>query len=66
MAEKSTIIVTGCSTGIGAFCARALKDEGWRVFATARRAEDLAALEADGLEALYLDYTDEASYFLGS
>jgi len=61
LAEKSTIIVTGCSTGIGAFCARALKDEGWRVFATARRAEDLAALEADGLEALYLDYTDEAS-----
>nr|WP_272212426.1 SDR family oxidoreductase [Marinicella sp. W31]MDC2878341.1 SDR family oxidoreductase [Marinicella sp. W31] len=61
MAEKSTIIVTGCSSGIGAFCARALKDEGWRVFATARREQDLAALAADGLEALYLDYTDEAS-----
>ncbi|MBB4124299.1 SDR family oxidoreductase [Martelella radicis] len=61
MAEKSTIIVTGCSSGIGAYCARALAKDGWRVFATARRAEDLAALEADGLEALYLDYTDEAS-----
>ncbi len=61
MAEKSTIIVTGCSSGIGAYCARALAKEGWRVFATARRTEDLAALEADGLEALYLDYTDEAS-----
>lgn len=61
MTEESTIIVTGCSSGIGAYCARALAKDGWRVFATARRAEDLAALEADGLEALYLDYTDEAS-----
>ncbi|WP_319518983.1 SDR family oxidoreductase [uncultured Martelella sp.] len=61
MTEKSTIIVTGCSSGIGAFCARALHADGWRVFATARREDDLAALAADGLEALYLDYTDNAS-----
>jgi len=57
MPEQRTIIVTGCSSGIGAYCARALKNEGWRVFATVRRQEDLAALEADGLEALLLDYT---------
>ena len=61
MAEQSTIIVTGCSSGIGAYCARALAKDGWRVFATARKPEDIAALEADGLEALYLDYTDQAS-----
>lgn len=61
MAEPRTIIVTGCSSGIGAYCARALKAEGWRVFATVRKPEDLAALEADGLEALWMDYTDEAS-----
>ncbi len=56
-----TIIVTGASSGIGAYCARALAREGWRVFATARRAQDLAALEADGLEAFYLDYREPDS-----
>ncbi|RWX74380.1 SDR family oxidoreductase [Neorhizobium lilium] len=56
MAEERTIIVTGCSSGIGAHCARALKRDGWRVFATVRKQEDLAALEANGLEALLMDY----------
>ncbi|NJR13594.1 MAG: SDR family oxidoreductase [Phyllobacteriaceae bacterium] len=56
-----SILITGCSTGIGAYCARALHAEGWRVFATARTAEDVARLAADGLEALHLDYTDAAS-----
>jgi len=57
MTEQRTILVTGCSSGIGAHCARALRDDGWRVFATVRRQEDLAPLEADGIEALLLDYT---------
>lgn len=35
--ELRTIIVTGASSGIGAHCARALKADGWRVFATARK-----------------------------
>jgi len=52
-----SIIVTGCSSGIGAHCARALKAEGWRVFATVRREEDLAGLAADGIEVLLMDYT---------
>lgn len=52
-----SIIVTGCSSGIGAYCARALKAEGWRVFATVRREEDLVSLQADGIEALLMDYT---------
>lgn len=56
-----TIIVTGASSGIGAHCARALKRDGWRVFATARRPEDMAALEADGVEAFYLDYAEPES-----
>lgn len=60
-AELRTIIVTGASSGIGAYCARALKAEGWRVFATARKPQDIAALEADGIEAFYLDYTEPAS-----
>lgn len=56
-----TIIVTGCSSGIGAYCARALKADGWRVFATVRKEADRARLEADGIEALLMDYTDPAS-----
>lgn len=56
-----SIIVTGASSGIGAFCARALKADGWHVFATARKPADLAALEAEGIEALFLDYRDAKS-----
>ncbi|WP_440981548.1 SDR family oxidoreductase [Shinella sumterensis] len=56
-ADRPSIIVTGCSSGIGAYCARALKAEGWRVLATVRREEDRASLVADGIEALLMDYT---------
>ncbi|MBB3444622.1 SDR family oxidoreductase [Rhizobium sp. BK379] len=57
MADPRIIVVTGCSSGIGAYCARALKADGWRVFATVRKAEDLSSLEADGIEAVLMDYT---------
>ncbi|MEF0943608.1 SDR family oxidoreductase [Rhizobium sp. BR 362] len=57
MADQRTIIATGCSSGIGAFCARALKADGWRVFATVRKEADRASLEADGIEVLLMDYT---------
>ncbi|MEX0406439.1 SDR family oxidoreductase [Aquibium sp. LZ166] len=61
MAPSRTIIVTGASSGIGAYCARALKRDGWRVFATARKAGDLRQLEEDGIEAFYLDYREAES-----
>ncbi|KAA0698564.1 short-chain dehydrogenase [Neorhizobium sp. P12A] len=57
MADQRTIIVTGCSSGIGAHCARALKADGWRVFATVRKEADLEPLATDGIEALIMDYT---------
>ncbi|MBB4568254.1 SDR family oxidoreductase [Rhizobium leucaenae] len=57
MADQRTIIATGCSSGIGAFCTRALKADGWRVFATVRKEADRASLEADGIEVLLMDYT---------
>jgi len=56
-----TILITGCSTGIGWACAIGMKQRGWRVFATARKPEDLARLEAEGVEAIFLDYADPAS-----
>jgi NAD(P)-dependent dehydrogenase (short-subunit alcohol dehydrogenase family) len=59
--ELPTIIVTGASSGVGAYCARALKADGWRVFATARKTKDIAALAADGIEAFPLDYCDSQS-----
>jgi len=56
-----TILITGCSTGIGWTCALGMKARGWRVFATARKPEDLARLAAEGVEAIHLDYADPAS-----
>ena len=61
MDQRPTIIVTGASSGIGAHCARALKADGWRVFATVRRKEDRTSLDADGIENFLMDYTDTAS-----
>jgi NAD(P)-dependent dehydrogenase (short-subunit alcohol dehydrogenase family) len=54
-------LITGCSSGIGAHCARALKADGWTVFATARQPTDIEALKADGLSAYYLDYREPDS-----
>ncbi|CAN7199658.1 MULTISPECIES: SDR family oxidoreductase [Brucella] len=58
---KRSILITGCSSGIGAYCASALHQAGWRVFATARKDQDIAALKAKGIEAFYLDYTEPQS-----
>jgi NAD(P)-dependent dehydrogenase (short-subunit alcohol dehydrogenase family) len=56
-----SILITGCSSGIGLDAARGLKARGWQVFATCRRDEDCARLRAEGLESFPLDYADEAS-----
>lgn len=61
MNHARTILITGCSSGIGAFCARALKKDGWRVFATARKPDDIAALNAEGIKTFYLDYREPGS-----
>lgn len=61
MATRRTILVTGCSSGIGAHCARRLREDGWQVFPTARSDVDLERLRSEGFEALALDYRDPAS-----
>lgn len=58
MSDRKTILITGCSSGIGYASAKMLKDRGWRVFATARKDADLVRLEGEGFEAFRLDYTE--------
>ncbi|MBK8439138.1 MAG: SDR family NAD(P)-dependent oxidoreductase [Rhodobacter sp.] len=56
-----SILITGCSSGIGLDSARGMKARGWRVFATCRQEADCDRLRAEGLESFRLDYADEAS-----
>lgn len=60
MAQKS-VLITGCSSGIGYDAAHGLKARGWRVFATCRQRADCDRLENEGLESFVLDYEDEDS-----
>jgi NAD(P)-dependent dehydrogenase (short-subunit alcohol dehydrogenase family) len=60
MTQRS-ILITGCSSGIGLDAARTLHARGWRVFATCRQEADCDRLRAEGLESFRLDYADEDS-----
>lgn len=59
--DQKTILITGCSSGIGYDAAFGLRDRGWRVFATCRKQKDVEALNAQGFESFPLDYADDAS-----
>ncbi|MBP4051302.1 SDR family oxidoreductase [Chromobacterium violaceum] len=56
-----TILITGCSSGIGYHTAKWFREKGWRVFASCRRQEDVERLLAEGFESLRLDVDDAAS-----
>lgn len=58
---QKTILITGCSSGIGYAAAHGLKAKGWRVFASCRKQEDCDRLISEGLESPRLDLSDEAS-----
>ena len=57
----SSILISGCSSGIGYACAQGLAARGWRVFASARRAEDVVRLRQVFPDALQLDVDDSDS-----
>ncbi len=59
--KVETVLITGCSSGIGLCVAEGLKARGYRVFATARQKKDVTMLRERGLEAFQLDLADSVS-----
>lgn len=59
--HNKTVLITGCSSGIGLCVAQGLRERGYRVFATARKTEDVEMLRAQGFESERLDLADSIS-----
>ncbi|WP_093038303.1 SDR family NAD(P)-dependent oxidoreductase [Roseovarius azorensis] len=64
MSER-TILITGCSSGIGHDAAHGLRARGWRVFAACRKEADCARLRTEGFASPRIDYEDETSIAAG-
>lgn len=59
--NSRSILITGCSTGIGWHCAQELHQRGYQVYATARKTDDVIALQNSGLKAHQLDLDSSES-----
>jgi len=60
-ASSKSVLISGCSSGIGYCVARGLHEKGYRVFATARKIEDVSRLQQEGLNCLQLDLDNSNS-----
>ncbi|NND90197.1 MAG: SDR family NAD(P)-dependent oxidoreductase [Granulosicoccus sp.] len=63
---QGTVLITGCSSGIGLDAARTLNDRGWRVLASCRQDADCQRLKSEGLESFVLDYSSSESVQAGA
>jgi NAD(P)-dependent dehydrogenase (short-subunit alcohol dehydrogenase family) len=59
--KQKTILITGCSSGIGLDAAMRLQSHGWLVLATCRSDADCVSLREKGLHSFVLDYADSGS-----
>ncbi|MDF3130230.1 SDR family NAD(P)-dependent oxidoreductase [Kiritimatiellaeota bacterium B1221] len=66
MNSTKNILITGTSSGIGLATALEMKNRGWRVFASARKPEDLSKLQALGFEVLDMDLANQESVIAGA
>ncbi|WP_171229120.1 SDR family NAD(P)-dependent oxidoreductase [Ruegeria sp. HKCCA4008] len=62
---QKSILITGCSSGIGLDAAHGMRAKGWRVFASCRQQRDCDRLRAQGFESPRIDYTDADSITSG-
>ncbi|UWR03913.1 SDR family NAD(P)-dependent oxidoreductase [Ruegeria conchae] len=62
---QKTILITGCSSGIGLDAAHGMRARGWRVFASCRQQRDCDRLRAQGFDSPLIDYTDTGSITSG-
>lgn len=62
---SKTLLITGCSSGIGLDAARGMRERGWTVFASCRKQRDCDRMRAEGFISPRIDYTDEASIHAG-
>ncbi len=62
---QKSILITGCSSGIGLDAAHGMRARGWRVFASCRKQRDCDRLRAQGFESPLIDYTDASTITSG-
>ncbi|MCJ8333004.1 MAG: SDR family NAD(P)-dependent oxidoreductase [Epibacterium sp.] len=62
---QRSILITGCSSGIGLDAARGMRSRGWRVFASCRKQEDCDRMISEGFESPRIDYRDVNSITAG-
>ena len=61
-----SILITGCSSGIGYYCAKTLTEQGFNVVASCRKSEDVKRLNQEGIRCVQLDVTSESSITEGA